>query len=118
MGGTYNFFYMPTDEQSGMGMGYAFVNFIDTSFAILLHTVLMQAQFPGAASSAEIQGYEACIAHFREYLNPEEDFASSLLVFDNPEPSPRAVNSANSLLSPQCREQFHKTKLCAFFKKN
>jgi len=119
MAGTYDFFYMPVDRGSAMSMGYqAFMNFTDTSFAILCYWILQQAQFPGALTASEVQGRDNNVAHFREHSNADELYSSALVVVDNPEPSPRAVNSANSLLSPQCREQFHKTKLCAFFKKN
>jgi len=44
------------------------------------------------------------------------------LIIPTPEPSQWAVNGVNTMLnskfSPQIREQFHKTKLCVFQKKN
>lgn len=100
-----------------MTMGYAFIDFTDTSFAILLYWVLQQVQFPGVLTASAVQGLESNIAHAATYYTADECFESSWHVVDDPEPSPRAVNSANTLLSPQCRQQFHKTKLCTFFKK-
>jgi hypothetical protein len=116
--GTFDFYVGIADSPNSMSIGHAFINFIDPSFTILFYWVLQQCEFTGTASAAEIQGFANCVAHWDGISKAEESCASEPVLVSEPEPSQWAVNTANSILAPQSRIQFHKTKLCAFFKKN
>eukprot|EP00418_Pyrodinium_bahamense_P085283 CAMPEP_0179072716 /NCGR_PEP_ID=MMETSP0796-20121207/32199_1 /TAXON_ID=73915 /ORGANISM="Pyrodinium bahamense, Strain pbaha01" /LENGTH=787 /DNA_ID=CAMNT_0020769887 /DNA_START=1 /DNA_END=2365 /DNA_ORIENTATION=+ len=119
--GTYNFFHMPADRQGHMGTGFAFVNFIDPTFAQLCQMLFQQYQFEGTATPFHVQGLENNVAHWSQFTDPE-DTLNAPLIIPTPTPSQWAVNGVNTMLntkfSPQIREQFHKTKLCVFHKKN
>mmetsp|Transcript_39478 Transcript_39478/g.84156 ORF Transcript_39478/g.84156 Transcript_39478/m.84156 type:complete len:424 (+) Transcript_39478:679-1950(+) len=114
LGGTYDFFIMPTDKQTGVNCGYALINFIDPAFVLLFCWIYQGCQFQGTVAPAEVQGCEANSA----YWSTAEDFDSQPVVLINPVPSQWSVNTVNTMLSPQFREQFRKTKLCVFHKKN
>lgn len=119
--GTYDFVYMPTDEQSGLSSGYIFINFIDPAFVLLFCWIYHECQFQGAVTPAEVQGYEACRAHWEQNLAPaaaEDPMAARPVFLPNPSPSQWSVNTVNAMLSPQFREQFRKTKMCVFHRKN
>jgi len=118
--GTYNFFYMPMDREN-LGPGYAFVNFVDPSFATLCQWLFQQYQFEGEVSPFHVQGLEGNVAHWNQFCDPE-DTENLPLIISTPVPSQWAMNGVTSMLntklSPQIREQFHKTKICVFHKKN
>jgi len=115
--GTYDFFYMPTDH---MCVGYAFVNFIDPTFAQFCQWLFQQYQVEGTATPFNVQGLENNIAHWSH--NAVDGMTNAPLIIQSPSPSQWAVNGVNMMLnskfSPQIREQFHKTKMCVFQKKN
>lgn len=117
--GTYNFFFMPSDKQTHLTCGYAFINFIDPTFATLCQWLFQQYQFEGAATPFQIQGLESNIAHWNQFADDHFDVP---VIIPTPTPSQWAVNGVNLMLnskfSPQIREQFHKTKMCVFFRKN
>jgi hypothetical protein len=117
--GTYNFFYMPADREN-LGPGYAFINFVDPPFASLCQWLFQQYEFEGFATPFHIQGLENNIAYWNQFCNPE-DVSDVPLVIPTPVPSQWALDGVhamlNSKISPQIREQFHKTKLCVFHKK-
>mmetsp|Transcript_17391 Transcript_17391/g.47448 ORF Transcript_17391/g.47448 Transcript_17391/m.47448 type:complete len:1513 (-) Transcript_17391:117-4655(-) len=117
--GTYNFFFMPTDGHGHqMHAGYAVVNFIDPTFAELCQWMFAQFQFEGTATPSHVQGLESNIAYWNQFA----DNLNTPLVIPMPTPSEWAVNGVNTMLnskfSPQIKEQFHKTKMCVFYKKN
>lgn len=120
--GTYNYFFMPHELEAGalLGGAFAVINFIDPTFAQLCVWLFMQNQFEGIAAPAPVQGVELCAAQWSQYDAGSE--ANEPIFFQMPVPSQWAVNGVNMMLnsrfSPQIREQFHKTKFCAFFRKN
>eukprot|EP00929_Paragymnodinium_shiwhaense_P031638 TRINITY_DN1767_c0_g2_i1.p1 TRINITY_DN1767_c0_g2~~TRINITY_DN1767_c0_g2_i1.p1 ORF type:complete len:898 (+),score=294.92 TRINITY_DN1767_c0_g2_i1:58-2751(+) len=115
--GTYNFFYMAPAE--GQVPQYAVVNFIDATFAQLCQWLFQMYQFEGSATPCPVQGLEANIQYWNQFV--DEESANAPTVIPMPTPSQWAVNGVNMMLnskfSPQIREQFHKTKMCVFYKK-
>lgn len=122
--GTYDFFFMPTERQEELGGGFAFINFIDPTFASLCLWLFQQYQLEGNAEANDVQGLDNNIAHWSQVCNAEmgEDANGAPLVILTPINTQWAMNGLNTMLnskfSPQIREQFHKTKLCVFNKKN
>mmetsp|Transcript_176793 Transcript_176793/g.567050 ORF Transcript_176793/g.567050 Transcript_176793/m.567050 type:complete len:702 (-) Transcript_176793:157-2262(-) len=118
--GTYDFFFMPNDSEI-MGDNYSFINFIDPTFATLCQFMFQQYSGEGSATPFHIQGLESNIVHWSQYATTENTM-NAPLVIQSPSPSQWAINGANMMLnskfSPQIREQFHKTKMCVFHKKN
>lgn len=124
LSGTYDYFHMPSDEQSQMNAGYALINFVDPAFVLLFYFIYQECQFLGTVAPAEVQGCEANRVHWAQYRASAgpEDSISEPIVIANPTPSQWSVNTVNTMLSPQfrdqCGTQFRKTKLCVFHKKN
>jgi len=118
--GTYDFFYMPS-EHDRMGSGYAFVNFIDPTFATFCQWLFLQYEIEGTAAPFHVQGLESNISHWSQH-GGGDSMTNAPLIIQSPSPSQWAVNGVNMMLnskfSPQIREQFHKTKMCVFHKKN
>lgn len=118
LAGTYNFFFMPTDNRTRRHSGTAFMNFIDPTFAQLCQWICTQNEFEGTALPSKLQGLEANIAKWNQV---PEDAISQPMVILMAQPTQWAVDSVNSMLdsklSPQIREQFNKTKMCTFHKK-
>jgi len=119
--GTYNFFYMPKDRDDVLGVGYAFINFLDSSFASLCQWLFQQCPFEGVVSPFHIHGLENNVAHWDQFVDAE-DVANAPLILPMATPSQWAINGVNNMfnskVTPQIREQFLKTKLCVFYKKN
>lgn len=122
--GTYNFFFMPIDGRSGMGLGYAIINFIDPTFAAFCQMVSAQYGFEGTATPYHVQGLEANMQQWKATSGSEKS-GSQPAIIQTPTPSQWAINGVNTMLnpinpkfSPQIREQFYKTRMCAFYKKN
>jgi len=111
--GTYDYCFMPVDAQTGAFMGCAFINFIDPTYASMCQRMLLENEFEGVASPARLQGLEANVAHWKQA--PGSDAYQSYGV---PPDEDGAYAMLDAKLSPQIREQFHKTKLCLFYKKN
>jgi len=118
--GTFDFYYM-SPMRDGLETSFAVVNFIDPTFAQLCQWLFLQYPFEGQAGPSHVQGLEMNIAHWSHYCEGEDPMNAPLII-PTPEPSQWAVNGVNTMLnskfSPQIREQFHKTKLCVFQKKN
>ncbi|CAE8608589.1 unnamed protein product, partial [Polarella glacialis] len=118
--GTYNFFYMPPDRSEGSEV-VAYLNFIDPAFALLCQALLMQDPSEGILTPFYVQGFESVVEHFNQDVR-EEDLINGPLIIPTETPSEWALAGENPMLnskfSPQIREQFHKTKLCVFNKKN
>mmetsp|Transcript_36745 Transcript_36745/g.86146 ORF Transcript_36745/g.86146 Transcript_36745/m.86146 type:complete len:1649 (+) Transcript_36745:170-5116(+) len=114
--GTYNFFFLPVERHSGQSARYSLVNFIDPAFSMLFYWLCQEYQCPGTITPAEIQGVENNIIHWRQYTH--EEYSNAPVVIPNPVPTQWAVSTVNTMLSPQYRAQFHKTKPCIFNKKN
>eukprot|EP00929_Paragymnodinium_shiwhaense_P031637 TRINITY_DN1767_c0_g1_i1.p1 TRINITY_DN1767_c0_g1~~TRINITY_DN1767_c0_g1_i1.p1 ORF type:complete len:1062 (+),score=326.54 TRINITY_DN1767_c0_g1_i1:52-3186(+) len=116
--GTYNFFYMPEADADAQLSRYAIVNFIDATFAQLCQWLFHMYQFDGSASPSPVQGLENNITYWYQFV---DDDAEEPLVIPTPTPSLWAVNGVNMILnskfSPQIKGQFHKTKMCGFYKK-
>lgn len=119
--GTYDFFYMPYDSQTQMSGGCAFVNFIDPTFATLCDWLFQQYNYEGTAVAASIQGLDTLISQFNQPSEAVEAIHMPVVIHA-PTPSQGAVNGVNVMLnskfSPQIREQFHKTRMCVFYRKN
>lgn len=71
--GTFDFFYLPLDKGTMSNVGYAFVNFVDATWAEKCRTTFQNARFQkhrrssgkiAAVSVAHIQGLEANIRHY------------------------------------------------------
>lgn len=115
--GTYDFFMMPMDPATGLGAGFAIINFIDPMFVILCQWILVASQFPATVDAAETQGLESCLG-FAEACKAEGGVgAAPYATIAEPVPSQWAVNATNELLSPPCRGRYRKTKLCVFNRK-
>jgi len=117
--GTYDLFYMPMDKETSMNMGYAVLNFVDPSFVLFFTWMYQETQLPGTIAAAEIQGLQAARDHWIQFSRSEDVTSDNHpTIVQNASPSQWAVNVVNSMLSPQYREQFRKTKMCVFHKKN
>lgn len=115
--GSYDFFVMPMDKHTGQSAGYAFINFIDTAFVFLFCWIYQEYQFQGAITPAEVQGFEANKLQWQLQQNDLQDYTAVPVLLPDAVPSQWAVNAVNTMLSPQLRDQFRKTKLCVFTKK-
>jgi len=113
--GTYDFVYVPLDVQNQANAGCAFVNFIDSCFVVLFCWIYQECQLQGSISMAEVQGVEANYIHWSQ---DEASAGNMPTMMTNAMPSQWAVNAANTMLSPQVKGQFRKTKMCAFNRKN
>jgi len=113
----YNFFYMPPDRQEEYGQ-CAIVNFVDPSCVMMCQCVFQQSPGEGIVALFQIQGLENNVAYWTQ-AGVAEDMVNGPLVFPAAESQwsfdPNGMLS--SKFSPQIREQFHKTKLCVFNKK-
>jgi len=112
----YNFFYMPPERQEEYGH-CAVVNFVDPGFVMMCQQLFQQAG-EATVTFFPIQGLENNVAYWTSF-GVAEDLINGPLVF----PAAAAQWSSdpnamlNSKFSPQIKEQFHKTKLCVFNKK-
>lgn len=127
--GTYNYFFMPHDgsKAARLGGASAVVNFIDPSFAELCQALFNQTPSEGVARPARGQGLEFCSALWSQYKSEGTVHAPIYLPTmamdmapEGPEGHAGTLDMAaagKSKRSPQVREQFIKTRMCAFFKK-
>eukprot|EP00931_Biecheleriopsis_adriatica_P116385 TRINITY_DN92027_c0_g1_i1.p1 TRINITY_DN92027_c0_g1~~TRINITY_DN92027_c0_g1_i1.p1 ORF type:complete len:1460 (-),score=324.55 TRINITY_DN92027_c0_g1_i1:101-4480(-) len=118
LGGSYDFFHMPVNGKTGESTGFAFINFIDPVFVMLFCWIYQECQFQGSVTMADVQGCEANRLHWANSSSPADEFTVEPVIMNNAMPSQWAVNSANTMLSPQLKDQFRKTKMCVFNKKN
>jgi hypothetical protein len=120
LAGTFDFLQLRFDEATELGAGFAVINFIDASFVLLFCWIYRECGIVGMIGPADAQGYEANLAQWAA-LGGVETAAGAVcepILLPRATPSQECVNVVNTMLSPQFREQFHKTKLCAFHKKN
>eukprot|EP00930_Biecheleria_cincta_P033999 TRINITY_DN23530_c0_g1_i2.p1 TRINITY_DN23530_c0_g1~~TRINITY_DN23530_c0_g1_i2.p1 ORF type:complete len:1270 (+),score=260.59 TRINITY_DN23530_c0_g1_i2:480-3812(+) len=118
--GTYDFFYMPLERQESMG-ACAHVNFVDASLAVFCQQLFMQVQVEGTVVLSAVQGLENNVSHWAKAVS-HQDLTNGPLVIPSVTAAKWPAETLNDLLltgkfSPQIRDQFHKTKLCAFNRK-
>ncbi|CAJ1341016.1 unnamed protein product [Effrenium voratum] len=109
----YNFFYMPAERQEEYGQ-CAVVNFVDPS-CVMICQQLFQQLGEGSVNFFPVQGLENNVSYWTS-MGVTEDTVSGPVVI------PEAAqwfdpSMLSSKFSPQIREQFHKTKMCVFNKK-
>jgi len=102
--GAFDFLRVPYDAETGFHMGFGVINLVDPSYAQALRCALF-ISFPECWTiPAYVQGYQAC----EMFWGPVGDFANTGF-------SRRTEPSESSSL--QIQQQYHKTKMCAFFMK-
>ncbi|CAE7692738.1 unnamed protein product [Symbiodinium pilosum] len=112
LGGTYDFVHVVKDGDVCM----AFVNFIDPVFVMLFTCICQEYSFQGSITMADVQGLEALIAHWSN--NNAQSKNCQPVIFPNARPNQWAVNTVNNMLLPHpLKDQFRKTKMCAYNKK-
>jgi hypothetical protein len=69
--GCFDVFYLPMDERHKRNRGFAFVNFVDSSFAAHFHKIFHDqhlsshaARHPLEVVASELQGFDAMSQHF------------------------------------------------------
>ncbi|CAE8590048.1 unnamed protein product, partial [Polarella glacialis] len=114
LNGSYDFFHLLVDEQDKCA-GFAFINFVDPSFVLLFCWIYQECQFQGSVTPFEVQGREQNRLYWTQST---PGGGNEPTVLPNAMPSQWAVNAVNMMLAPQFKDQFRKTKLCVFNKKN
>ncbi|CAJ1343148.1 unnamed protein product [Effrenium voratum] len=104
LGGSFDFLHIMLDGEGA----YANINFIDPIFVTLFCYLCQEYQLHAEISVSEVQGIKALTAQWVQSGDPIQ-----AVVVRNAMPSQWAVNAVNTLLSPQLKSQFRKTKLCA-----
>jgi len=120
LAGTFDFLQLRFDQAIELGAGLAVVNFIDASFVLLFCWIYRECGMAGMIGPSDVQGYEANLAQWTAHTGSEMAASAGCEPYLHPNatPSQECVNVVNTMLSPQFREQFHKTKLCVFHRKN
>ena len=115
----YNFFYMPPERQEEYGH-CAVINFVDPGFVFMCQQLFEQAGGEASVTFFPVQGLENNVAYWTS-IGVAEDMVNGPMVFPAAaaqwSADPNAMSMLNSKFSPQIKEQFHKTKLCVFNKK-
>lgn len=110
LGGSFDFLHIMSESD---GSAYANINFIDPVFVSLFCCLCQEYQFPGEISVSEVQGIKALTAQW-----VQSGDRIQAVVIRNAMPCQWAVNAVNTMLSPQLKGQFRKTKRCVNHKKN
>lgn len=111
LGGSFDFLHIMPDEPRGGS--YANINFIDPIFVSLFCCLCQEYQLTAEISVSEVQGIKALTTQWVQSGDPIQ-----AVVVRNAMPSQWAVNTVNTMLSPQLKGQFRKTKLCGNHKRN
>eukprot|EP00913_Durusdinium_trenchii_P030696 g28750.t1 len=113
LGGSFDFLHIMPDEPRGGS--YANINFIDPIFVSLFCCLCQDGEYQLTAeiSVSEVQGIKALTTQWVQSGDPIQ-----AVVVRNAMPSQWAVNTVNTMLSPQLKGQFRKTKLCGNHKRN
>jgi len=110
LGGSFDFLHIMSKAD---GSVYANINFIDPVFVSLFCCLCQEYQLPADISVSEVQGIKALTAQW-----VQSGDRIQAVVIRNAMPSQWAVNAVNTMLSPQLKGQFRKTKRCVNHKKN
>merc|ERR1719428_62355 len=95
---TYDFFYLPFDQQKKTNCGYGFMNFKDPSFTAALHQALDGAQLAKGRGRKRLQvvpavtqGYGPNLEHFQHsaVLNHHRQEHGPIFLRDDNAPAPR-----------------------------
>mmetsp|Transcript_100818 Transcript_100818/g.285491 ORF Transcript_100818/g.285491 Transcript_100818/m.285491 type:complete len:358 (+) Transcript_100818:2-1075(+) len=104
--GTYDFVYLPMDQDSNINRGYSFINFVDPAYAAAFKALYEGRQLSQYSSrkfiailQAEIQGLEANREHFFTTHAAQEDSGPQTLFLRQPHATP----AKSSEVSEQCR---------------
>jgi len=103
--GTYDFVYLPMDQDSKVNRGYAFINFMDPAYAAAFKAFYEGRQLSQYSSRkfiailpAVLQGYEANFAHFSTArVSREDPCARPLFLRESP------TSAKSSEVPEQCR---------------
>jgi len=127
---TYDFFYLPVDKESKRAMGVVYINFFTPQYASMCYHAFEASEGLGSVEPADIQGMEANWDFWSNMAQAEELCPKAapqvfphkrlhLAALQRGEGSqPPQETSDQEKYAPQIREQFHKTKLCFFHKRN
>jgi len=112
--GTYDFLYFRSNRFGKGSTGTAYINFVLPTFALVCRRVFPDYVPGSSIEPAAVQGFEPNVALLNQLGSVTEIEASN--IFIEPPKEHDIFDAPRS--SPQIKEQFRKTKMCIFHRKN
>jgi len=102
--GTFDFFYLPIDPETGANRGYVFINFVEPSYAWLFRTTYEGRRMSSSSKSrkvisvtpAALQGFDANFAHYSSARCIRGDVTARPLFLRAPAEDPSSSDAAVS----------------------